>query len=162
MSKPKVPPFDPQKGAVVGKRGPGRPAKLDDARRALLLKLLKQGQYRKHACALAGIHTNTLITTMRSDPAFKAAVQKAELASIAGAVQCFSGAANKHWKAAKAFLALKDPERWAETRQGLPGGGTGSEVVDAILAKLSRPDPPPGDPPPPDGGPPDAVPPVGP
>jgi hypothetical protein len=161
VSKPKNPAFDPQKGAVVGKRGPGRPAKLDDARKKILLKLLAEGQYRKHACALAGVHPNTLITTMRADPAFKEAVQKAEVQAVAAAVRCMSRFAKKDWKAAKAFLAAKDPARWSEARQEPAGAGVKSEVVDALLAKLSQPDAPPAALPPP-GGPPDAVPSLGP
>jgi len=134
-STPAIPRTPPAK-----RRRPGRPRSLDTARRKLLLKLLSQGNFRKHALLMIGVGSDALRRAMRDEPEFKAAVQSAELTATRNAVACFTRAAMRDWKAAVEFLRRKCPE-WGIKDTAAPlkiSVGTGGRE-DELLAKLLAP-----------------------
>lgn len=140
----KDPKYDPEFGAVVGKRpfGPGRPRAFTPAKRKEFLKLLEQGNYRKDALLLLKINHQTFAMEIKRDPGFKAAVRAAEEKSVSDAIACFSKAAKKDWKAAALYLARKRPDKWAEQRNVKIDTGSGpkktKEAVEQLIAKLTE------------------------
>jgi len=138
-------------------RGPGAPRKLTPEVRAELLKVLAEGQYRKHACLIVGVSTQTLANEMKRDAEFKRAVCAAEMKATRTAVKTITKASKKDWKAALAFLGRKHPE-WVARPRELPkvGGrdikdvlaemmlklGVTSDVPEALKVPQASPDPP--------------------
>lgn len=133
--------LDPEKGNLpVGKRGPGRPAIWDDARKKAFLKHVANGMTREQGCKLVGASTSSLKRAVRVDPIFKGAMHRAELEGMSAAAACFTKAAKKNWKAAMQYLARLDPARWGSKQEFTlapsASGGADQQTVLAMYTKL--------------------------
>lgn len=134
MREPK---YDPQKGAAVGQRGPGRPGKWTPALKRTFVRYLAGSCSRRQACALVAASHTSLHHAIKADPAFKAAIHAAEAAGIAGAAKCFTKGATKDWKAAERYLARRDPSRWGLASEGVLTTSGVTAVNDArVLAEV--------------------------
>lgn len=132
--------FDPEKGAPVGQRAPGRPRKITAELRARLLELLGQSVTRKDACAAVGISVQTLANTLKADPELKAEVHRRERLGVIAASECVTRAAATDPKVAIEYLARRRPAEWGKKKIVTinPTGPerTGREVLEALLEKL--------------------------
>lgn len=91
-------------------RGRGRPSKATGDVKALIVEMLRAGNWRETACKAAGITSNTLRNWLEADEEFRAAVDKAEAEDEANRVAHI--AAEKEWKAQGWLLEKRYPQRW--------------------------------------------------
>ncbi len=131
------PMFDPEKGAVVGQRKPGRSKVFNTAKKNLFLAALEKGLYRAQSATLIGVSEATYQKEMNTDVDFKIAVHKAELKAYADAVECVTAASKTNWKAAIAYLQRRDPKNWgSRTEFSMTTTSTTKDVAEAVMAKL--------------------------
>jgi transposase-like protein len=103
---------------------PGRPSKLTDQTVDKLLKAVREGQTYSTACSYAGICYQTLrnwIKTASNDVergelteyvAFLDMLSRAESEAERKAVRAWSSHFNSDYRAARDFLAARNPEQW--------------------------------------------------
>ena len=103
-------------GEMRGGAGMGCPTKRTDANRATILRALKHGASYKRAAEAAGISYETFRTWRESDPAFSAALQKAQAAMTAKALRAIEEAHQSGaWQAAAWWLERTFPEEYGRT-----------------------------------------------
>ena len=96
----------------------GSPTKRTDANRATILRALRHGASYKRAAEAAGISYETFRTWRESDPAFSAALQKAQAAMTAKALRAIEEAHQSGaWQAAAWWLERTFPEEYGRTVQ---------------------------------------------
>ncbi len=129
--------FDPEKGAPIGKRAPGRPKLWTPATKRTFVTHLRASCSRRQACALVRLSHTSLYKAIKADPAFKAAIHAAEASGIAAAAKCFTKSATKDWKAAERFLARRDPGNWGLASEGVLTTSGATAVNDGrVLAEV--------------------------
>jgi hypothetical protein len=106
-------------------RGPGqpygRPSKLTPERHKLIVMLLQRGNWRQTACQLAKVSYQTFLNWMERGEAgeqpymaFFEDVLAAESLAEDYAVACMQTHALGDWRAAQAWLALRQRDRWGK------------------------------------------------
>jgi len=132
------------KGATKRERKPrGAPSKRTPARRAAILKAIREGAAFESAARSAGIGPTTFKDWRRDDPEFEEAVQNARAEMEVRLLECIGAAATepKTWQAAAWKLERLLPDRYAPRRQPVevtgPNGGP-INVEGSIAAKLDE------------------------
>lgn len=103
----------------------GRPTRLTPALREEICRVLRTGCHRSTACKIVGIHYSQFSDWYKKGEAqgrgnytdFQLAVDKAEAHAEFVNALAFSEAGQIDWKAAKAYLMCRFPERWSPTRE---------------------------------------------
>lgn len=98
-----------------------RATKLTPERTSRLVQLLRDGNWREHACAAVGIDARTLRTWLARETegepfaSFALAIREAEAAAETDAVSALRSLGSDDWRALAWWLERRFPGRWGES-----------------------------------------------
>ena len=90
----------------------GRPTKRTDDRRAVILKVIAEGQRRDVAAHLAGLHVGTFYEWQAADPEFREQIKAAEAKAESSMVAVVMQSSFTTWQAAAWWLERRKPEEY--------------------------------------------------
>jgi hypothetical protein len=95
----------------------GRPPVLDEAKRSIILALLKTGCGKRAAASAVNCHPQTIANTARRDPEFARQLALADNAAMLAHLQNVNRASSdvKYWRASAWVLERLNPDRFAKS-----------------------------------------------